>query len=215
MAFFALASFFILGLAACGKSVASYVEQADELVSKGKIDEAIVVYQRGIQEFPKNPNLYINQAALLRSKGLLPKAFKYYEVAHQLNQDSVLPVIGMGRVYFRLKDYDNARKIFDKVLENAKDDPTALFYLGRIHYELKDGNQALTYFNQAFDAKFDTLEIYYHRGLNYEKLLRNIPLAIADYELYIKGQGKKLAEVQAWRDALAKAPSGPKSNFDF
>jgi hypothetical protein len=87
--------------------------------------------------------------------------------------------------------------------------------MGRVHDELKDGNQALLYLNQAFDAKFDALEIYYHRGINYEKLLRNIPAAIADYDLYIKANGKKLAEVQAWRDALAKAPAVPKSNFDF
>jgi tetratricopeptide (TPR) repeat protein len=180
----------------CGKTVKSYVEEADILVAQNRMDEAIILYQKAIKDYPKNPVLYINQAVLFREDGKPDLALKNYQVAHELNPDSPLPFIGMGRILTIQNHFGEAKDVLEKAVSLAPDNATALFMLGHVYFELKDGAMAITFLNRALLAQYKTTDVYYYRGRTYEEIYHNTAMAMAEYENYLKIGGSKADEVR-------------------
>jgi len=176
----------LIFVACSSASVNSYVKKADKLVEQEKVDEAIIIYQKAIQEHPDESVLYLNQAALFRKMQKYPNAIRNYEVILRLNPDSFWPYIGLGRVYLLQKNNDGAQTILTEGLKKLPDNGPILFYLGRTYYQLGDGDQALEYLNKALDAKYPKMHnIYYYRGLTFENLLKNKARANLDYKNYL------------------------------
>lgn len=183
-------------------SVKSYIKEADELVKKENISQAIVLYQKAIQQHPHESVLYLNQAALLRKEKKYPHAIRNYEAVKKLNPESFWSYLGLGRVYLLQEDFERAKKILKEGLVECDGYPSLLFQLGKVYYHEGNGAQALEYFNQALDAKYKHMhKIYHYRGLTFERLLHNTQRAKLDYQSYLmsdikgdKTEVKKLLE---------------------
>lgn len=180
------------------------VKKADALIKEGKLDEAIVTYERAIQENPKEITFYLNQAAIYRQKKMYKRSLRYYEAAALLNTENPLPLIGQARLAILLGDLVTAKTKLDEALKLSPNFAPAYFFLGHIYQQQNNGNQAVFYYNLAFDGKFDPLLVYYQRGQVYEKLLSAKDQARADYQAYINGNGKKVDEVKIWLAGLDK-----------
>jgi tetratricopeptide (TPR) repeat protein len=190
---------------ACGKSVKNYVEEADILVAQNRMDEAIILYQKAIQDHSKNPILYINQAVLFREQQKYDLALKNYQIAHELNQDSAIPLVGMGRVMMMQSRFSEARDILLEAIKLDPNHPLALYLLGNAYLELKEGDKAIQYLNKALLAHYKAAEIYYNRGRVYEDLYHDPQRAITEYENYLKANGPKGDEVKLRIANLAKS----------
>jgi len=185
--------FTLLQLTACGEpNIKPIVKKADNLIQAGKIEDAIIFYQKSIQDHPKESVLYINQAALFRKEQKYPHAIRNYRVLLKLNPESVWPYIGLGRVYLSQQKYDKAKEILKEGLKELPKNGPILFYLGRVYYGMGDGNQALEYLEKALDAQYPKMHnIYYYRGLTFENLLQNQDRAKMDFESYIMSKDEE------------------------
>lgn len=185
------------------RSVESYIEDADSLVKEDKIDAALLLYQKGIKEHPKESVLYLNQAALFRTLQKYSSAIRNYETVKRLNPESFWPTLGLGRVYLLEKDYERARLVLEEGLKQFENNGPILFYLGKTYFELHQGDRALECFDQAFAANYKNLNnLYYYRGLTFETLLNNNDRARMDYQSYLLNHGDKSDEIKNRYDAL-------------
>lgn len=198
--------FIFLFMVSCEESLESIVLKADEQVKAGKTEQAIVTYEKGIQQYPKEITLYLNQAALYRGKQMYTRSLRYYRAAGLLNAESPLPLIGEARIGLAQGSLEPSKKILEEALKVAPNHPAAFFFMGRIYQYQLNGNQAVFYYNLALEQKFDPLLIYYYRGQVYDKILTTRDSARADYQAYIQGNGKKIDEVKGWLAQLDAAP---------
>lgn len=182
--------FIFLFLSACSSSPNSVVKKADKLIEKNKINDAIILYQKAIQDNPDEAVFYINQAALFRDQKKYANAIRNYQVVKNLNPKSLWPYIGLGRIYTLQKKFEDARSILKTAVQEFPKDGTPYFYLGIVYFELKDGDAALENFNKAMDNKYKNQhETYYYRGITFEELIKNKDRAKFDYQSYLMLKG--------------------------
>ena len=199
----------VLVVACNQRSVKSYVEEADQFVQAKKIDDALIVYQKGIQEHTKNSVLYLNQAALFRDKQKFESAIHNYQVVMTINPDTVLPYIGLARVYLMQKNTEAAKNILEKAVHQFLKNPYVDYFLGQTYVGLQDHAKALSYFTNAIDEKLPEAEVYYVRGCLYDEALHDKEKALADYEKYMSLGGKNSGE------AFVRVSALKNSGFDF
>lgn len=191
------------------RSVKSYVEEADQLVQASKIKDALIVYQKGIQNYPNNAVLYLNQAALFRMKQKFDSAIRNYKVVMEINPDTFWPYVGLARVYLSQKKMSDAKVVLEQGRKKFPDNARLTYFLGRTYFELQDHNKALDFFTKAIEAKLVEPEAYYDRGRVYDEVLRDKDKALADYEKYRELGGKNSAEAFVRINALKN------SSYDF
>src|SRR5690606_10307766 len=104
---------------------------------------------------------------------------------------------GVGKVYYRLNDFDNAYRYLSRALEQAKalENPeaeiVAQYYMGRLQLSLGNQDEALTYLEEAYELAKDSLRrhdlISIHEVLSdlYDQM-DNIPKAYAHLKAYEK-----------------------------
>jgi tetratricopeptide (TPR) repeat protein len=200
---FTLLTFVFILNCGSGSSVESYVHKADKLLEESNVDDALVLYQKGIKKHPKAAELYINQAALYRKKQMYKNALRNYQAVKKINPGSHWSYLGMAKVYIDQKDYTTALSTLKISLEKFPKNGPLLFYTGRAYYENKQADLAIKYFDEALDAKYKKMEnVYYYRGLTFETLLHNKARAKMDYESYLLSKGKKSNEIKMRMEAL-------------
>lgn len=191
------------------RSVKFTVEEADKLVQVQKTDDALIVYQKGIQNHPKSSVLYLNQAALFREKKKFDHAIRNYKVVMELNPETFWPYVGLARVYLAQTKADEAKKILEEGQKKFPDNAYLSYFLGRAYVALQDNAKALDFFTEAIDKKLPEPEVYYDRARVYDEVLRDKEKALVDYERYRTLGGKKSAEAFVRINALKN------SSYDF
>ena len=108
---------------------------------------------------------------------------------------SLIALSGMGKVYYRLNDFVNARKCLEDALREAIEQDNAEvqiicnYYLGRMQMDEGDYRQALTYLNFAFEMaedytrKHDVMSLHETLSALYDKM-GNIPSAFYHLKAY-------------------------------
>lgn len=199
----------ILASSCNSRSVKSTVEEADKLVQAKKNDDALIVYQKGIQDHPKSSILYLNQAALFRMKQKFDYAIRNYQVVMDLNPNTFWPYVGLARVYLAQTKTGEAQKILEQGQKKFPDNAYLSYFLGRTYVELQDHAKALDFFTRAIEEKLSEPEVYYDRACLYDEILRDKEQALANYETYRTLGGKKAAEAFVRINALKN------SSYDF
>jgi tetratricopeptide (TPR) repeat protein len=77
-----------------------------------------------------------------------------------------------GQALFESKDYDEASRVFEAMLERDGDDPNALYYLGRISYERADLKQAREYLEKLTKVAPNNAEYEFQLSRVYGELAR-------------------------------------------
>lgn len=176
----------MLMFACSGLSPESVVETCDELVKDGKVNEAILEYQKAIHTDPSEPVYYLNQAALLRKTKKYANAIRNYEVVLEMNPKSHWPYVGLGRVYRLQKNYDKAKEILNEGLDELRNNAAIYFQLGRVSMDMKIGDEAVHYFDEALSHNYKFMhKVYLYRGEVFETLLNEIERAKLDYQSYL------------------------------
>jgi signal transduction histidine kinase/DNA-binding NarL/FixJ family response regulator/HPt (histidine-containing phosphotransfer) domain-containing protein len=112
-------------------------------------------------------NIYNTLGDIYFKKGYFDEALRYFKKNQELTEEETqgrsLADSGMGKVYYRLNDFENAKKYLDKALKQAKelDNPeaeiVAEFYTGRMYLNQGDFHKALEFLEHAYDLAKDSL----------------------------------------------------------
>jgi signal transduction histidine kinase/CheY-like chemotaxis protein/HPt (histidine-containing phosphotransfer) domain-containing protein/Tfp pilus assembly protein PilF len=129
------------------------------------------------------------------------EALRYFEENLSLSEpDTVmeaLAISGLGKVYYKMNDFDNARKYLTdalqrcKVLDNAEGQIICNYYIGRLLMDEGDNRNGLKYMESAFEMaveyerKHDVMSIHEGLSMLYDKM-GNIPLAFYHLKAYEK-----------------------------
>lgn len=129
------------------------------------------------------------------------EALRYFEENRNLSEPDTameaLAISGMGKVYYKIGDFENARQHLTdalercKVLENAEGQIICNYYIGRMLMDEGDNRNGLRYMESAFEMaveyerKHDIMSIHEGLSLLYDKM-GNIPQAFYHLKAYEK-----------------------------
>ncbi len=126
---------FLIILAGCAglegkKSATSYFEEGALLVKKGKYDEAIKKYNKGLRIEPRSAvgYNYLGMAygfkyEQLRSLDWRENEIEAFKKAVELDPNYFLPYWNLGQTYYEMGNFKEAARYFKKGLEIAPEHP--------------------------------------------------------------------------------------------
>lgn len=122
----------------------------------GQRYEAIIVIQSLINGFPQSkfiPDVYLLWAEILKNQGDFQQAIKILkELVEKVGSEPKI-LLAVGNIYFEIKDYDSALKIYLMASEAFKDQrdesARALILAGDAAYAMGDKNNARQYYLNA------------------------------------------------------------------
>jgi signal transduction histidine kinase/CheY-like chemotaxis protein/HPt (histidine-containing phosphotransfer) domain-containing protein len=134
-------------------------------------------------------------------KNFFDEALSYFKKNQELTEEDTqgrsLSDSGMGKVYYRLNDYENAKKYLEKALSQAEglDNPeaeiVASFYIGRLYVYQGELDRALRYLEHAYELakgslrRHDLMSIHEYLSDLYDKM-GNIPQAFDHLKAFEK-----------------------------
>jgi signal transduction histidine kinase/CheY-like chemotaxis protein len=112
-------------------------------------------------------NIYNTLGDIYFKKGFFDEALSYFKKNQELTEEETqgrsLADSGMGKVYYRLNDFDNAKKYLERALVQAKElnnpeaEIIAQFYIGRLYVHKGEFEKALSYLEHAYELAKDSL----------------------------------------------------------
>ncbi|WP_118951419.1 tetratricopeptide repeat protein [Taibaiella helva] len=146
-------------------------------------------------------SIYNTLGDIYFKKEYFAEALKYFQKCQELTEEETqgrsLADSGVGKVYYRLNDFDNAKKYLDRALVQAKElnnpeaEIVAEFYKGRLYLHQGNFRKALEFLEHAYDLAKDSLRRHdlmsIHEFLSdlYDKM-GNIPKAFYHLKAYEK-----------------------------
>jgi tetratricopeptide (TPR) repeat protein len=171
------------------RSPESFLSEAQNLVGKGKINQAITTYQDAIKADPTNPAIYVSVARLQVLYGDYPGAMENVENALLLNPNHALARAVRGWVLSKQKDYLAGEAELKNALELDPNSGLAwAYYAELLKDQLDEGrgdfntqDKAAQYSKKALDLDPSQLEVHRARGLVLE-VTGNYGEAIKEFE---------------------------------
>lgn len=146
-------------------------------------------------------SIYNTLGDIYFKKDYLEEALKYFKKCQELTEEDTqgrsLADSGMGKVYYRMNDFEHAKKYLDRALAQAKElnnpeaEIVAEFYKGRLYLHQGDFRKALEFLEHAYELAKDSLRRHdlmsTHEFLSdlYDKM-GNIPKAFYHLKAYEK-----------------------------
>jgi tetratricopeptide (TPR) repeat protein len=135
-----------------GNGVA-YSNLGGDLLSKGRVDEAIVFYQKGLQAEPDDAEAHNNLGMALGQQGRMDEAIIQFQQAVQFNPDYAEGHNNLGIVLLDKGKADEAISQYQKALEIKPDFAAAHNNLGDALRQMGRMDEAFTHFQQALEIK--------------------------------------------------------------
>ncbi|MBD5225687.1 MAG: tetratricopeptide repeat protein [Bacteroidales bacterium] len=132
----------------------------DTYYKTGAIDSAFVYYDRALEENPDNLLALNNCAYFMAEEGIdLDKAEKMSAICVRQQPDNDTALDTYAWIFFKKKEYNNAKDFIDRAIELEGDDPQAdvLHHAGDIYYMNGDHQKALLFWEEALKLDPDNL----------------------------------------------------------
>lgn len=141
-----LQNLFLVLLLICGLSVASgqtgdsdlrqILSRAFEYHQAGRLEEAVVEYERFLEKGPRHPDILSNLGAAYAGLGNYEKAIENYEQALILREDHTPTRINLGLAYYKGAEPAEAIEQFTRVLEVDPQNVQAASLLADCYFRL-------------------------------------------------------------------------------
>ena len=214
----------------------TYINEAQDLVSQGKLPQAMDAYKRAILADPKNSTLYITLAQMQVFAGDYTGALDNAQNALVLNANNSMAYAIRGWALGYQGDYLGAQGALEKAIGLDGNNGTAYAYLAEVYaLQYQTGKDTLGLVQKATDASRtaqnlapNTLETHRARGIvleitqNYEEAAQEFEAAIvinpniADLHLALGRNYRALAQytkaVEEFNRAIALNPADPLPN---
>lgn len=112
-------------------------------------------------------SIYNTLGDIYFKKGFFDEALSYFQKNQALTEEETqgrsLADSGVGKVYYRLNNFDQAKKYLERALVQAKElnnpeaEIVAEFYIGRLYVHKGEFDKALGYLEHAYDLAKDSL----------------------------------------------------------
>jgi|GEM_PF-584329 len=90
--------------------VSVYVKLGNALAEKGKMGQAIKVYEQALEKKPDNPNLYVKIAKIYHQQGKLEQAKEKYGAALKINPELASALAGLEKINNNKNQVEGVRK---------------------------------------------------------------------------------------------------------
>lgn len=130
----------------------------DTFYKKGVVDSAFVYYDRALESNPDNLLALNNCAYFMAEEGVdLDRAEKMSAICVRQQPDNDTALDTYAWIFFKKKEYNNAKDFIDRALEIEGDEPQAdvLHHAGDIYYMNGDHNRAVEFWEKALELEPD------------------------------------------------------------
>ncbi len=130
----------------------------DTFYKKGLTDSAFVYYDKALESNPDNLLALNNCAYFMAEEGVdLDRAEKMSAICVRQQPDNDTALDTYAWIFFKKKEYNNAKDFIDRALEIEGDDPQAdvLHHAGDIYYMNGDHNRAVEFWEKALELEPD------------------------------------------------------------
>ena len=145
------------------------IKKAKTLLSKGRLDDARIVFENILDVEPNHYKTIVNIGAIYLSLDKLINAEEKFKRAISIKPEFEIAHYNLGITQKKLNRLNDARKSFEKAISLKKNYVEAHTNLGTIYLKLDKLNDAESSFKKAieFDPKF--AEAYYNLGITQAK----------------------------------------------
>jgi len=161
-----------LGYKIIMKDEISWNLEGAKYVKEGKIDEAIVCFNKAIKLNPFFELPWLNKASLLFRRKDYEKSLECVNKALELSPNWVDALRLKGMILINLKRNEKAVEVLRKAVKINPEDWSTWDNLGRALFNLRKYEKALKCFEKALKINSDNHELYYFKGLTLVQLGR-------------------------------------------
>lgn len=151
----------IIGLKS--KDVMAYYKRGTDYLKLGRHDDALADFNRALQLDEDDYDLRIEVAGRLSDFGYEDEGRQYLE-DFLLEKEKKLSKFDKGRIYFYMKDYENAKLYFEEARDD--DDQSTILFLGKTYEMLGDYNYATSTYQNYLSKHPEAAIIYNQLGLS-------------------------------------------------
>jgi tetratricopeptide (TPR) repeat protein len=143
------------------------VEDARELLAKGKYDAAIAKVTEAIAKDPSAFILYYNRAVAYEKKGDADKALQDYDKSLELKPDFILSLAAAGKINAKKANFEKAAGYYKKAFDQGITDTLALYNYGACLVNLGNSSEAQKVFEKLIALDANYADAYYQLGIIY------------------------------------------------
>lgn len=168
--------------------------QGNKFFAEKKYDEAISAFEQFLEKNPEFYLVYVNIGNCFIQKNELDKAAQEFNKVLEAiklekddlkgNEIATKAMAGMGEVYLRKGDFENAQKYIKKVLDDFPEDEHLTFNMGEIYFSNNKIDDAIHYYELSKQIKPEWGKPYLKLGYaylnkgNFEKAKENLRIFI-------------------------------------
>jgi tetratricopeptide (TPR) repeat protein len=121
-------AFLALVFAGCSKDVHYYIEAGNEALRDGDYQQAILDFEKAVEEYPESYEAHNSLGAALSAAGNMPRAIEHFSIAVALNDHFVEGYYNLGRALAGTGRFDEAITEYQNAL--AIDSTYAIAHMG-------------------------------------------------------------------------------------
>lgn len=114
-------------------SAAGYLELGNAYAERGRFNDAVRAYKKGLGINPNDPAILANLGVALYQMGRFDEAKEQFQKALKVKPDDAATTYLLGATYLQMGDQQNAEAMFKKALEIDPQLPEAHFGLGTLY----------------------------------------------------------------------------------
>lgn len=150
----------IIGLS--GKDVTALSKRGAAYLQLGDKESALEDFNKALELDENNYDLRIEVASKLFDASMDSEGQELLN-NFLVEKDKKLSKFEKGKIYFYMKDYENAKQLFEEARED--DDTITVLFLGKAYEYLNDYNYAISTYQNYLSTHPDEAIIYNHMGL--------------------------------------------------
>ena len=135
----------------------------------GKLDEAVIAFQKALAIRPDNAGAYSNMGNALKNQGKLKEALEAYKKALSIRPDYAEAYLNMGNVLKEQEELQEAIGAYNKALAIKTDYADAYLNLGNALRDQGKLEEAIAAYNKVLSVKPDYAEAYNNKGLIFKE----------------------------------------------
>ena len=181
------------------------LRQAQELVLRGKPEQAITIYKELLQTFPNNPDLLTDLSIAQFKARHYQDATEQAKAALQLRPELASASLLLGASYVELGEFGAAIPPLKKVLEAQPKERNAILLLAQALSGTQQYEEAAEKFQRLSELVPDNPKVWYGLGQSYEKLSKQAPGQRAHYGELARQAYSRLMELPRSRESCIHA----------
>lgn len=142
----------------------SYPIQVVQLIEENKIEEAVQLLVRAVEEEPANPLHYVNLGSVLFQHKQYEEATSFFLRALELDENMATAHFGLGSVHYELGRYKDAATALRACLALNMEEADVYYLLGMSYIQLKNPLLASPFLQRATELK-DNVDYLFQYGL--------------------------------------------------